>query len=437
MDPTSNSNSPSKMKQPPGLYCLFLTEMWERFSFHGMRALLVLYMTASQAQGGLEWDNCSALQLYSYYLGFAYLTPILGGYIADRMLGQKRTALIGGSVMALGHCMMPCKQPYFFFIAVGLVCLGNGFFKPNITALLGQLYQQGDPRRDVGYSIFYMGINIGAMLASLTNGLLQQHFGFSIGFLAAGAGMMIGLSILNLTPRGFLLPHGAHLSNESAIINEPIQLHHRLRMRVIAVMCLAATAFMLAFGQSGGLIHLFANKWTQREVYGHTIPAAFFLSLNPIFGLILAPVLSVCWLKMTAWTPSISQKLSLGLGFASLSFCLLWFVTPNDIMQHPYQCHSLWLVPFYALLTAAEICILPILWSGISKLSHPSWISSMMACALLAMGIGGYTAGQVASFVDTTGPKAIFGLISVVNAGVGLLLAKSSPLLKKWSCGIE
>jgi POT family proton-dependent oligopeptide transporter len=428
----------SNSKQPLGLYFLFATEMWERFSFHGMRALLVLYMSSAISQGGFGWDNSFCLKIYSSYLALAYFTPILGGYLADNYLGQKRSALIGGILMALGHLIMTYKHEYLFFTAIALVCLGNGFFKPNITAMLGLLYEQNDPRRSSGFSIFYMGINIGAMLASLSIGLIQQHYGFDSGFLVAAIGMIIGWIILISCPNHHLSSNQINFSKCTLLKpkSKPTLSFQEIdRLWVIVMISMATFVFMIAFGQSGGLIQLFINHWTDRHLGSYLIPSACYLSLNPLFGLLWAPLMSFIWAKLEPTGSFVSIKLALGLIFTSLGFFILTVVTPTNLMQFPGSCHSLWLVPFYALITLGEICILPVLWAAISQLSPTHLVSSMMAFALFTMGLGGYCAGQLASFVDLIGPKYIFAIISINSFGMGLSLFLLTPHLKRWSHG--
>lgn len=424
--------------QPRGLYYLFLTEMWERYSFHGMRALLVLYMTTQITSGGLGFENEAALKLYSYYLAGAYISPVLGGFIADRWLGHRFCSYIGGLLMAMGHLLMTVHQVEVLYIAIALVCLGNGFFKPNITTLLGGLYTASDTRRDGGFSIFYMGINIGAMLAGFINGYLQQTHGFDSGFFAAALGMVIGLSILMSCPRIDLQPVVQQVEQVTAVdemrsTGDVIDDGQKRRLAVIAMLCLAVLFFMISFGQSGGLVNLYCNRWADRLVGGWRIPSAFFLSLNPIFGLMLAPALSIFWLRGGRKPAFASQKMAMGLGSVALAFMLLWFVTPSNIMEEPGTCHSLWLAPFYFLLTVGEMCILPVLWSSISWLSPRPWVSSLMAMGLFAMGMGGYIAGQIGSWVDSVGPAFIFGGLAGISSMMSLALWKLSPLLESLS----
>jgi POT family proton-dependent oligopeptide transporter len=423
--------------QPKGLYMLFMTEMWERFSFYAMRALLVLYMTSLVERGGLGWTNAQALQLYSYYLGFAYVTPILGGYLADRFIGQRRSVILGGVLMALGHLLMAINHLSAFYSALFLISLGNGFFKPNVTSILGSLYQGNDPRRDAGYAIFYMGINVGGVLAGISSGYLQEHYGFDYGFAVAAIGMLVGLYVFYSAQKKYL---GADLPisfESSSKDNQVLTFEEKQRIGVIAVLSVSLVFFIAAFEQAGGLLNLFASQWADRQIGSYTIPAAFFQSLNPAFVVMLSPLFSWAWTSLDKNNPFMSLKIALGLFLTACGFLLLWIVTPQEIMLTSGYCHSLWLVPFYGLVTAGEICILPVIWSAVSKLAPRHYLSSLMSVTLFAVGVGGWTAGRLASYVDDIGPSMIFVLIMSVCLLMSLLMILMTPKLKKWSHGVQ
>lgn len=423
---------------PKGLYLLFSVEIWERFSFYAARALLVLYMTALASQGGLEFTHCFSLKLYSYYLGFAYTTPILGGWLADRWIGPRYSLYIGGIFMLLGYLLMALSQDFLFYIALISVGIGNGFFKPNITAVLGRQYMKNDPRRDSGYAIFYMGINIGSILAGFGSAFMEQKYGFAYGFSAASLAMAIGLVVLYLgqgkvfNPKKEILPR-----REIGYADDPLTFVDKHRMIVIGFLVLAIFFFMAAFEQAGGLLNLYANNWTDRNWFGYQVPAALFQALNPFFVIILSPIFSWFWMRAAPHAIPSSLKVSLGLFLSSLGFMLIWFLTPSDVMETAHGCHSMWLVPYYGLVTAGEICILPVVWSAVSKLSPRKYSSSMMALALFASGLGSFAAGQIASHVDGCGPKEIFGLMIYTLLSAAVCLVVATPALKQWSHGVE
>lgn len=425
--------------QPKGLYMLFMTEMWERFGFYAMRALLVLYMTTVASQGGLEWTNASALHLYSYYLGFVYITPVLGGWVADRWIGQRYSVLLGGVLMTFGYLMISLGSTLnTFYLSLALICLGNGFFKPNVTSILGGLYGKNDARRDAGYAIFYMGINVGGTLAGISSAYLNENYGFQVGFAAAAIGMLLGLTIFWMGQHRYLADVGNRVkSGQDGSVEQPLTTVEKQRIGVISVLSLAIVFFMAAFEQSGGLLNLYADQWTDRLWFGRQIPAALFQSLNPIFVVILSPFFSWLWMNLGARNPFTSVKIALGMALSSAGFAVIWSLTPHDVMQTCQGCHSVWLVLFYCLVTAGEICILPVIWSSVSKLAPRRYASSLMAMSLFAIGIGGYVAGQLGSLVDQMGPREIFAMIVVSCAIMSVAMLMITPWLRRWSHGIE
>lgn len=430
--------SPTKA-QPKGLYLLFMTETWERFSFYAMRALLVLYMTAVIEQGGLGWSNEYALKIYGYYLGFAYITPVLGGYLADAFLGQRRSVLIGGLLMALGHALMAINDLTAFYAALFLISLGNGFFKPNVTSILGGLYETNDPRRDAGYAIFYMGINLGGALAGFVAGRLQQVYGFDAGFIAAAVAMLLGLIVFWWAQKtDHLGDVGCHHQIAQKKKEKlPLTSTEVDRIGVIFALTIAVLFFIIAFEQAGGLLNLFASKWTDRHFFGYEVPAAYFQSLNPIFVVLMSPFASMLWTRLGARNPFMSTKVAIGLLLTAAGFVVLWMVTPCDVVESECGCHSFWLIPFNALVTAGEICILPVVWSAVSKLAPRQYASSLMAIALFAIGVGGWIAGAVGSMVDDMGPSSIFSLIAIICTIMAAVMLFVTPMLRQKTHGIE
>jgi POT family proton-dependent oligopeptide transporter len=430
--------SPTKA-QPKGLYWLFMTETWERFSFYAMRALLVLYMTAVIEQGGLGWSNEYALKIYGYYLGFAYITPVLGGYMADAFLGQRRSVLLGGLLMAAGHALMAVNDLTAFYSALFLISLGNGFFKPNVTSILGGLYEPNDSRRDAGYAIFYMGINLGGAFAGFVSGKLQQVYGFDAGFMAAAVAMVLGLIVFWWAQKSHYLGDvgsDAHIQQKKKE-KQPLTAVEIDRIGVIFALTLAVFFFVIAFEQAGGLLNLFANKWTDRNFLGVEIPAAYFQSLNPIFVVLMSPFVSMLWTRLGSKNPFMSTKVAIGLLLTAAGFVLLWAVTPCDVVDTECGCHSVWLVPFNALVTAGEICILPVVWSAVSKLAPRQYASSLMALALFAIGAGGWVAGIVGSMVDDMGPASIFSSIAIICVVMAALMVAVTPMLRQRTHGVE
>ena len=340
---------------PKGLYLLFATEMWERFSFYGMRALLVLYAAAAThaVNPGLGWADAQALKLYGWYLGLVYGTAIFGGWIADNWLGQRKAVILGGLVMAAGQFMLAApldtlgtsgafslpllgiafpETPASFYLGLVLMCVGNGFFKPNISTMVGDLYPQGDARRDGAFVIFYMGINVGAFLAPLVCSTLGEDpaYGWRVGFFAAGIGMLLSVVIQLAFAQRYIGDVGrvpaAHRSLALAGgIKQPLTQVERDRLRVIFVIFTFVVIFWATFEQAGGLMNLFADKYTNREMGSFLVPTGWFQSLNPLFIVLLGIPFSMLWTRLGARgkNPATPVKMYLGLAQVALGFVCL------------------------------------------------------------------------------------------------------------------
>ncbi|MGB5133059.1 MAG: peptide MFS transporter, partial [Steroidobacteraceae bacterium] len=340
---------------PKGLFLLFMTEMWERFSYYGMRALLVLYAVAATnaANPGLGWDNAQALTLYAWYTGLVYFTPLFGGWLADNVIGQRKAIIIGGLVMALGQFALASPlgvmgvSPAFsigllgiafpetatsFYVGLLLLVIGNGFFKPNISTMVGDLYPQGDARRDGAFTIFYMGINLGAFIAPFVCSTLGEDpaYGWRMGFLAAGVGMMLSVVIQLAFAQRYIgdigrEPAAARSLKLAGGTKHPLTPDERDRLRVIFVIFVFVVMFWAAFEQAGGLLNLFADKYTDREIGSFTVKTGWFQSLNPLFIVLLAPFFSMLWSRLGASgrNPKTPVKMYLGLLQVALGFIFL------------------------------------------------------------------------------------------------------------------
>jgi POT family proton-dependent oligopeptide transporter len=295
---------------PKGLFLLFSTEMWERFSYYGMRALLILTLVAAteSANPGFGMTNGDALILYGYYTGLVYAATLVGGAVADNLLGQRRSILLGGTLMAIGQFTLFAATPHslsLFYVGLGFIICGNGLFKPNISAIVGDLYPQGDARRDGGFTIFYMGINLGAFIAPLITSTLGESdsWGWRYGYLAAGIGMTISVLLQLLLAQKYLGDLGkipGRLAARSASGQpQPLTKVEFDRLRVILFLFIFVTMFWLAFEQAGGLMSLFAAEHTDRMVGSFEIPAGWFQSLNPLFILSFAPLFAWLWVLVS------------------------------------------------------------------------------------------------------------------------------------------
>jgi len=420
---------------PKGLYLLFVTEMWERFCFYGMRALLVLYAaSATQAANpGLGWAEPQANILYGWYLGLVYGTAVFGGWIADTWLGQRKSVILGGLIMAAAQFMLAApvdimgtsgafslsalgidfpETPTSFYLGLLLMCVGNGFFKPNISTMVGELYPHGDTRRDGAFVIFYMGINLGAFLAPLVCSTLGEDpaYGWRIGFFAAGIGMLLSVIIQLAFAQRYIGNVGRQPSAQRSLAisggtKHPLTQVERDRIRVIFVIFVFVAIFWATFEQAGGLMNLFADKYTRREVGGFLTPTGWFQSLNPLFILLLGIPFSMLWtsLGQRGRNPSTPIKMSLGLAQVALGFvCLVIAVFE---MQHSEDVKSgmIWMVLAYFFHTTGELCISPVGLSMVTKLAPLRLGSMMMGVWFLVNFVGSTLSGYIGAFTENMG----------------------------------
>ncbi len=408
---------------PRGLPLLFMTEMWERFSFYGMRVILVLYMVGKTSEGGMGWTEEHALQLYGTYIGLAYLTPLIGGYLADRFLGQRISAMFGGFLMAIGHFLLAFNGTTTFYSGLACIVIGNGFFKPCLTSILGGLYKEGDSRRDGGYSIFYMGINLGSLIGTGLCSWLHVNYGFDYGFIAAGFAMVLGLSIFGFGAKKSLGDIGLRPNKVEAtkIQDKPLTHVDKKRILGLTVLIGLCLVFMVAWDQTGGLLILFAQKHTDRLVGGWEIPAGWFYSLNPLTIVLFAPLISLLWSKLGQRKRdlSVGRKFSLGFWLAGISFFLM-VLAPNS-MSAGSKVNPLWLVGHYFFITITELCILPVLWSAVSKFAPKKYLASLMALALCSIGIGSKIANTIGSYINQWGSQQIFLGLTILMVAFGLI----------------
>lgn len=462
---------PVKEKHPAGLYILFFTEMWERFSYYGMRAILILYLTKKYIEGGLGIDDSQATLIYGYFTGMVYFTPLIGGWLADNFIGKRNAITIGGITMMLGQfTLFSINTHAGLYAGLILLIIGNGFFKPNISTLVGGLYRDGDERRDSAFSIFYMGINIGALIAPfiigyLTDGLFATtdasgkiiSYGYKYGFLASGLGMLLGQIIFNLSARKYLGNLGtlaeirASKKTENlkevvaADLSEPILEETALsseaesnpvdkkvenqRMLVIFIFFLFAVFFWAGFEQAGSSLSLYTDKFIDREIFGYTIPTAFFQSVNPAFIVILAPLFAIFWNSKLGKRLSTPVKMGTGMVLLGIGF---WFMlgavgqraAAGDLANEANKAGLMWLIFTYLLHTIGELCLSPVGLSVVTKLSPPKLASLLMAVWLLASSVANFIGGYLASIVETLGAGEVFTYISgfVILCGVALLL---------------
>lgn len=450
---SANAQALNNKKHPPGLYLLFLTEMWERFSYYGMRAILILYLTTELVSGGLGIDSSVALSIYGFYTGAVYFTPLVGGWLADRYLGHRLSITIGGTLMALGNIALFAHQSRLaLFIGLLLMIIGNGFFKPNISTLLGDLYKGNESRRDAGFTIFYMGINLGAFFAPLLIGFLSEdlfastvngvmHYGFRYGFLVSAIGMIIGQVIFNLLANKYLgdigkrpatieVADGKEIKN-----NKPLTRGEKQRTWVIIIITCFVVFFWAGFEQAGSSLTLYTKDFVDREVFGWTMPISWFQSLNPFFIVLLAPAISALWVKLAnskrgdipVPTKMAMGMITLGLGYIVLLFAV--FQTGNDAATMAQKANMMFIIVTYLMHTLGELFLSPVGLSLVSRIAPVKLASLLMGVWLASSGIANILAGQLAAFTQSLGYFEVFAVIGGLAIFFGLLLLALSKKL--------
>jgi POT family proton-dependent oligopeptide transporter len=420
---------------PRGLTPLFFTEIWERFSYYGMRAILVLYMVSPVAQGGLGFDTKRAASIYGTYTMAVFLTALPGGLIADRLLGARWAVLVGGVIIALGHFSMVFQSLTAFYAGMVLIAAGTGLLKPNISTMVGSLYGENDPRRDSGFSLFYMGINIGAVLAPLVCGYLAQGEGFQRlmasrgfdpatswhwGFGAAGIGMTLGLSIYVLSRKRL-----AHVGRRperrespgraAGTVEAPLTSADWKRVGAIFIFFVFTILFWAAYEQKGASLNLFALKLVRTEIGGFRFPSSWLQSLTPFFVILLAPIFSVLWLRMGKRQPSSPVKFTIGLLFIGLAYVLL---VPGAALTAQGRISPLWLVGLYFLEVVGEMCVSPVGLSTVTKLAPARLLGIMMGVWFLAAALGNKLAGYLSGFFVADDAGTLVTLYGGIAAGL-------------------
>lgn len=441
-----------KEGHPKGLYLCFSVEMWERFSFYGMRALFVLFMTKA-----LLFSTQKAGSIYGLYLGFIYLAPLLGGYIADRYWGMNKAIIFGGFAMSLGQFLLAgiafmnpevvnARFIWLFYLSLVIMMVGCGFIKANISTAVGTLYERNDPRRDGAYTIFYMGINLGALLSPFVCGTLGEKVGWGWGFASAAFLMLIG--VINylmynkkLLPDAVFHPASCTHKDGKKIVCDPLTLEEKHRIAAIFIMVFFVIFFWSAYEQAGSSLTWFADQSTARNIsifgWHWQVPTTWFQGINPIFVIILAPIFSSLWVKLAKKEiePTTVHKFVWGLGLLAVSFVFMVFAVMAYEKNGPVS--MLWLVGVYFIQTVAELCLSPIGLSLVTKLSPARFASFMMGVWFLGAFLGNLTAGLFAGSYDIMDHKTFF-MIPIMTAGVAavvlLLLAKP---IKRWMHGIH
>jgi POT family proton-dependent oligopeptide transporter len=471
---------------PRGLSTLFFTEMWERFSYYGMRGILFLFLVANVQTGGFGMTDRIASAIYGLYVANVYLLALPGGWIADRILGQRRAVFVGGCIIAAGHFSMAIPTVPTFYLGLCLIACGTGLLKPNVSAIVGDLYPEGGARRDAGFSVFYSGINLGALLGPLVCGYLGERINWHLGFGAAGVGMVLGLvqyrlggkhlggsglrsaeaseatadrrsrrqllvgllviagavlllfalqaaGLLHLTlvgvaqAAGFVMLALAVLYFGSVLLFGGLNTAERKRIAVIFVFFLAAVLFWAGYEQAGSSMNLFAERLTNRMILGWEMPTSFLQSVNPTFIILFAPLVGILWVRLRSRGPSTPAKMGYGLGLLALGFFLLaWGATYT---ASGTKVSPMWLVGAYFLHTIGELCLSPVGLSSVTKLAPRRLVGQMMGTWFMGTALGNLIAGLAAGGFVALPIAKLFRSVGWITGGAGLVLLLFSPLI--------
>jgi POT family proton-dependent oligopeptide transporter len=412
---------------PRGLATLFFTEMWERFSYYGMRGFLILYMTKA-----LAFTDTQASNAYTTYVSSVWLTPILGGLIADAWLGQYRSVLLGGIIIALGHFTLAFHGLPFLYAGLGLIVIGTGLLKPNISTMVGGLYEQGDERRDAGFSLFYMGINLGAFLGPIIAGRIAEGIDWHLGFACAGFGMLLGLTQYVLGRR-HLQPAVERIAAQKAARRaadataaggqggrSPLTSDDWRRISAVFVLFIFASLFWGAYEQAGSTLTLFADRYVHLEILGLKLYASWFVSVQAAFVILLSPLFAWLWIRLGPRQPSSPAKFALALLFVGLAFLLL--IPAGSLAQQGIKVSPLWLFAAYFIQELGELCLSPVGLSLVTKVAPVKLVSFVMGIFFLSNFLGNLLAGWSARFVSTVPLVTLFGVTAAVTIGAGLVL---------------
>ncbi len=428
---------------PVGLYVLFFTEMWERFSYYGMRALLVLYLTSktTDINPGVGWAQGDALALYGWYTALVYIMSIPGGILADKFLGQKKSVILGAVLLVIGHSILAVEAMWAFYTGLVFIILGVGCLKPNISTMVGGLYKKGDVRRDKGFTIFYIGINIGAFLSGLVVGYVGEVHGWHYGFGLAGILMVLGL-IQFLAGQKYLVHVGNYLGKSEKVEDQeaykrPLTKIEKDRVIVLLISFLLIIAFFAAFEQAGGLMNIYAKEKTNRMLMGWEVPATWFQSLNSFFIITLGVAVAAFWAKRKLKGTEASSlfKMIIGLGLVGVGF--LFMSAAASEYDNTGTSAMYWLVLAYLFHTVGELCLSPVSLSFVTKLAPAKYASIMMGIYFATTGLGNKAAGLLGESSSIYGEFKVFTGITIFCVIFALLVYIFFKKLKALTHGAE
>lgn len=428
---------------PVGLYVLFFTEMWERFSYYGMRALLVLYLTSktTDINPGVGWTQGEALALYGWYTALVYIMSIPGGILADKLLGQKKSVILGAILLVIGHSVLAIEAMWAFYTGLVFIILGVGCLKPNISTMVGGLYKKGDVRRDKGFTIFYIGINIGAFLSGLVVGYVGEVHGWHYGFGLAGILMVLGL-IQFLAGQKYLVHVGNYLGKsdkkeDQEAYKRPLTKIEKDRIVVLLISFLLIIAFFSAFEQAGGLMNIYAKEKTNRMLMGWEVPATWFQSLNSFFIITLGVSVAAYWAKRKLKGTEASSlfKMIIGLGITGVGF--LFMSAAAAEYDSTGSSMMIWLVLAYLFHTVGELCLSPVSLSFVTKLAPAKYASIMMGIYFATTGLGNKAAGLLGESSSIFGEFKVFTGIAIFCIVFAILVFLFFKKLKALTHGAE
>jgi len=496
----SSNSTPASQRQwlghPRGLSTLFFTEMWERFSYYGIRGILILFLVASAQTGGFGLTDKTAAAIYGLYTGFVYLMALPGGWVADRILGQRSAVFLGGCIIAAGHFSMAIPTVPTFYGGLMLIVIGTGLLKPNVSSMVGDLYPVGSPRRDAGFSIFYSGINVGALAGPIVCGWLGERVNWHLGFSAAGVGMVIGLIqyrlgggylgtaglrkeagngkaapidrgalrrlavgcavVVGVVVLGIVLRMAGVLKLElydvakgtgyfmlglaivyfgALLLFAKLTTAEKKRIFVIFVFFMAAVLFWAGFEQAGSSLNLFTDRLTERHILGFEIPTSWFQSVNSIFLIGFAPLLGWLWVKLGKRQPSTAAKMGVGLALLAVWFFILAFGA--RLAVGTVKVGMQWIIVTYLLHTAGELCLSPVGLSSVTKLAPRSLGGQLMGTWFMGTALGNLIAGLAAGGFEGLGTADLFAAVGKVTGVAGIILLIFARPIRKLVGGAE
>jgi POT family proton-dependent oligopeptide transporter len=476
--------------QPRGLATLFFTEMWERFTYYGMRAVLILFMVAAVEKGGLGLDDKSASAVYGMYIGGTYLFGLFGGWVADRLLGSQRAVVSGGLLIMAGNLMLAFGNTQVFFLGLLVITVGVGLLKPNASAMVAALYPEGGSRRDAGFSVFYMGINLGATIGPLLVAWVADRYGWRWGFGLPAVGMAVGLAQF-LWTRHYLGAAGLAPAQDQVKSRTPViafvaavaviavlamsgtlkinavamadgatwamlvlgvvyfayllffaGLTQVERNRVLVMVALVAASIMFWAGyeQTGASLNLFAERYTDRNILGWEMPSGVLQAVNPIFIILFAPLFAALWIALgkRGRDFNAAAKFGAGLIMLGLGFLVMYFASQYTLAGQMVL--PTWLVLTYLLHTFAELCLSPVGLSYMSKLAPPRFVGQVMGMWFLSMALGSNMAGQLTGQYDATHLESLPALfMKIFWYGVigGVVMLLLTPIVKRMMAGVK